>query len=75
MEMGLALVWPCSMSSWSVANETCLGWYDSVYDEELGSQPCVFTSVTPVQNPTFYVANANFIYSPGMEQHQPHPLG
>lgn len=24
------------------------GWYDSVYDEELGSQPCVFTSVTPV---------------------------
>lgn len=24
------------------------GWYDSVYDEELGSQPCIFTSVTPV---------------------------
>ncbi len=26
----------------------CTGWYDSVYDEELGSQPCIFTSVTPV---------------------------
>lgn len=25
-----------------------LGWYDSVHDEELGSQPCIFTSVTPV---------------------------
>ena len=25
------------------------GWYDSVYDEELGSQPCIFTSVTPVR--------------------------
>lgn len=24
------------------------GWYDSVFDEELGSQPCIFTSVTPV---------------------------
>ena len=24
------------------------GWYDSVYDKELGSQPCIFTSVTPV---------------------------
>lgn len=24
------------------------GWYDSIYDEELGSQPCIFTSVTPV---------------------------
>jgi hypothetical protein len=27
---------------------TVTGWYDSVYDEELGSQPCIFTSVTPV---------------------------
>ena len=26
------------------------GWYDSVYDEELGSQPCIFTSVTPVSS-------------------------
>lgn len=25
-----------------------IGWYDTVYDEELGSQPCIFTSVTPV---------------------------
>lgn len=25
------------------------GWYDVVYDEELGSQPCIFTSVTPVR--------------------------
>ena len=24
------------------------GWYDSIYDEELGSQPCIYTSVTPV---------------------------
>ena len=24
------------------------GWYDTVHDEELGSQPCFFTSVTPV---------------------------
>jgi len=24
------------------------GWYDSVYDPELGGQPCIFTSVTPV---------------------------
>jgi hypothetical protein len=24
------------------------GWYDSVFDPELGSQPCIFTSVTPV---------------------------
>lgn len=24
------------------------GWYDTVRDEELGSQPCFFTSVTPV---------------------------
>lgn len=26
-----------------------VGWYDSVHDEELGSQPCIFTSVTPVR--------------------------
>jgi len=31
-----------------------VGWYDSVFDEELGSQPCIFTSVTPVSRP--YVA-------------------
>ncbi|EJD04100.1 N-terminal nucleophile aminohydrolase [Fomitiporia mediterranea MF3/22] len=27
-----------------------VGWYDSVYDEELGNQPCIFTSVTPAWN-------------------------
>ncbi|KII93759.1 hypothetical protein PLICRDRAFT_35984 [Plicaturopsis crispa FD-325 SS-3] len=27
-----------------------VGWYDSVQDEELGSQPCIFTSVTPAWN-------------------------
>ena len=27
------------------------GWYDSIYDEELGNQPCIFTSVTPVSRP------------------------
>ena len=29
------------------------GWYDSVYDEELGSQPCIFTSITPVRDDFF----------------------
>ncbi|KXN90073.1 putative glutamine amidotransferase DUG3 [Leucoagaricus sp. SymC.cos] len=27
-----------------------VGWYDSVYDPELGGQPCIFTSVTPAWN-------------------------
>ena len=27
-----------------------VGWYDSVYDEELGVQPCIFTSSTPVSD-------------------------
>ena len=27
-----------------------VGWYDSVYDEELGAQPCIFTSSTPVSD-------------------------
>nr|GAT57589.1 predicted protein [Mycena chlorophos] len=27
-----------------------VGWYDTVYDEELGPQPCIFTSVTPAWN-------------------------
>ncbi|KAK7064263.1 Phosphoacetylglucosamine mutase [Favolaschia claudopus] len=27
-----------------------VGWYDSNYDEELGPQPCIFTSVTPVRS-------------------------
>jgi hypothetical protein len=30
-----------------------LGWYDSVHDEELGSQPCIFTSVSPVRVPCY----------------------
>lgn len=25
------------------------GWYDSVEDEELGTQPCMFKSITPVR--------------------------
>lgn len=28
--------------------DAAIGWYDSVYDQELGSGPCIFTSVTPV---------------------------
>ncbi|EKM61102.1 uncharacterized protein PHACADRAFT_134287 [Phanerochaete carnosa HHB-10118-sp] len=27
-----------------------VGWYDCIYDEELGKQPCIFTSVTPAWN-------------------------
>lgn len=27
-----------------------VGWYDCNYDEELGRQPCIFTSVTPAWN-------------------------
>lgn len=27
-----------------------VGWYDSVFDPELGNQPCIFTSVTPAWN-------------------------
>ncbi|GJE87680.1 class II glutamine amidotransferase [Phanerochaete sordida] len=27
-----------------------VGWYDCDYDEELGKQPCIFTSVTPAWN-------------------------
>ena len=30
-----------------------VGWYDSVYDPELGSQPCIFVSSVPVSVPTF----------------------
>lgn len=26
-----------------------VGWYDSVEDEELGTQPCMFKSITPVR--------------------------
>jgi hypothetical protein len=44
------------------------GWYDSVYDKELGSQPCIFTSVTPV---SATVRGFVLLYNrciPGLEQ-------
>ena len=40
------------------------GWYDSVYDEELGSQPCIFTSVTPAWNNVNLTRLAEKIKSP-----------
>jgi len=41
-----------------------IGWYDSVYDEELGSQPCIFTSATPAWNNANLVRLAEKIKSP-----------
>jgi len=41
-----------------------VGWYDSNYDEELGSQPCIFTSVTPAWNNVNLVRLAEKIKSP-----------
>ncbi|KAI0655157.1 N-terminal nucleophile aminohydrolase [Cubamyces menziesii] len=41
-----------------------VGWYDSVYDEELGSQPCIFTSVTPAWNNVNLLRLAEKIKSP-----------
>lgn len=41
-----------------------VGWYDSVHDEELGSQPCIFTSVTPAWNNVNLVRLAEKIKSP-----------
>ncbi|GBE78000.1 N-terminal nucleophile aminohydrolase [Sparassis latifolia] len=41
-----------------------VGWYDSTYDEELGSQPCIFTSVTPAWNNVNLVRLAEKIKSP-----------
>ncbi|TBU35334.1 N-terminal nucleophile aminohydrolase [Dichomitus squalens] len=41
-----------------------VGWYDSVYDEELGVQPCIFTSVTPAWNNVNLVRLAEKIKSP-----------
>jgi len=41
-----------------------VGWYDSVYDEELGSQPCIFTSVTPAWNNANLTRLAEKIKSP-----------
>ncbi|KAJ7293534.1 N-terminal nucleophile aminohydrolase [Mycena rebaudengoi] len=41
-----------------------VGWYDSIYDEELGSQPCIFTSVTPAWNNINLTRLAEKIKSP-----------
>lgn len=46
------------------------GWYDSVFDEELGSQPCIFTSVTPVSNSLLSLSLHYKNPSLGMEQCQ-----
>lgn len=57
MGMDSALVC-CSLHSREegCANDGCSpGWYDSVYDEELGSQPCIFTSVTPVSPDAYFL--------------------
>lgn len=39
------------------------GWYDSVYDEELGNQPCIFTSVTPVGHPLATIEFVHLMFS------------
>lgn len=41
-----------------------VGWYDSVYDPELGTQPCIFTSVTPAWNNDNLTRLAEKIKSP-----------
>ncbi|KAF8632548.1 hypothetical protein AX15_001763 [Amanita polypyramis BW_CC] len=41
-----------------------VGWYDSVYDEELGRQPCIFTSITPAWNNANLLRLAEKIKSP-----------
>lgn len=41
-----------------------VGWYDSVYDPELGPQPCIFTSVTPAWNNANLTRLAEKIKSP-----------
>ncbi|KAI9438383.1 N-terminal nucleophile aminohydrolase [Russula earlei] len=41
-----------------------VGWYDSVYDEELGHQPCIFTSITPAWNNVNLTRLAEKIKSP-----------
>jgi hypothetical protein len=49
----------------------CSGWYDSVYDEELGCQPCIFTSATPVCSVHRFVSDRSLTYSvsrPGIIQ-------
>lgn len=41
-----------------------VGWYDSVYDEELGREPCIFTSITPAWNNANLTRLAEKIKSP-----------
>ncbi|KAF8339074.1 N-terminal nucleophile aminohydrolase [Cantharellus anzutake] len=41
-----------------------VGWYDSVEDEELGSQPCIFKSITPAWNNANLTRIAEKIKSP-----------
>ncbi|KAL4069651.1 nucleophile aminohydrolase [Scleroderma yunnanense] len=41
-----------------------VGWYDTIRDEELGSQPCFFTSVTPAWNNANLARLAEKIKSP-----------
>lgn len=41
-----------------------VGWYDIEYDEELGPQPCIFTSVTPAWNNANLTRLAEKIKSP-----------
>ncbi|TDL28637.1 N-terminal nucleophile aminohydrolase [Rickenella mellea] len=41
-----------------------VGWYDCVFDEELGCQPCIFTSVTPAWNNVNLTRLAEKIKSP-----------
>ncbi|KAH8100665.1 N-terminal nucleophile aminohydrolase [Cristinia sonorae] len=41
-----------------------VGWYDCTYDEELGHQPCIFTSVTPAWNNVNLVRLTEKIKSP-----------
>ncbi len=35
-------------------SQSIAGWYDLNYDEELGRQPCIFRSVTPVSVPLLF---------------------
>ncbi|KAI0669818.1 N-terminal nucleophile aminohydrolase [Trametes maxima] len=46
-----------------------VGWYDSVFDEELGTQPCIFTSVTPAWNNVNLTRLAEKIKSPMVFAH------
>ncbi|KAI0348565.1 N-terminal nucleophile aminohydrolase [Trametopsis cervina] len=41
-----------------------VGWYDCEFDEELGGQPCIFTSVTPAWNNVNLTRLAEKIKSP-----------